>query len=166
MKQLVKITALVLLLVFTLTIASCAKSKVYEIQWSFTIPKDYQGYIVIRYNCPNGIYLQKLDGVIQLNVDDSGIVCIANDQFPYSGPLPIVKNSSGLPILFTQGPEKYKGYAMCCNESRSITQAKSNGIGRLTIIYDIFYVGLLTGKVDDVVNISNGIPVFIRKSFY
>jgi len=74
------------LLLLVISTSSCSNRKNYN--WHFTIPNEYQGFLVIGFNCPKGNDVQKSDYSLRVRYSSKGIACTSMkflDLFPNIG---------------------------------------------------------------------------------
>ena len=92
-----------------------------EVDWYYIIPNNYQGFLVIRYECAGGRPLVIQDGKAQIEFNDDGTACISN-AFQASHGQVFAASKSGEPIKVSGAgaPWNEKGYALYGDGVRSI----------------------------------------------
>lgn len=118
-----------IILLFLIVLCAC-DSRTY-VDWYFTIPNDYYGFLVIRYDCPNGKPLSIQNGKIGLEFNDDGTACISGKFLPTSGQV-FVKRKDGKSVPYT--PREGRGYGLLWIQSR---WAEREGIeyGRFEVLW-------------------------------
>ena len=108
-----RLILLLMALVMTFALGACGNVTVLH----YTIPDTYQGFLVIRYACPQGEPVVRQDGRIHITFQDNGTACLAagyTDIFP-SGVFHVarVETLSGQSIRFAGSVDKQSsGYAL------------------------------------------------------
>lgn len=74
------ILGLCLLIMFSL---SC--SSVRRVNWLHIVPDGYEGYLVVRYYCPQGTPLIIKDNTVEVYYQDDGTFCTSDDPFGWQG---------------------------------------------------------------------------------
>jgi len=90
-----------------------------EVDWYYTIPNDYQGFLVIRYVCADGKPLLIQNGEAHLEFNDDGTACIKDAFQPSHGQV-FAQHRDGQPIRVVGSPWNEKGYALYGQGTRSI----------------------------------------------
>ncbi len=80
------------------------------VDWHYTIPNDYYGFLVVHYECQNGKPLVIQNGKIYLDLNDDGTACISDKFLPTSGKV-FVNQSDGKPVRYVGAPWNENGYA-------------------------------------------------------
>ena len=106
-----------------------------EVDWYYTIPNAYQGFLVIRYECAGGKPLVILNGKAQIEFNDDGIACI-KDAFQPTHGQDFAQDKNGQPIRVVGSPWNEKGYALYGQGTMGI---EVHGIDYGT--FEIFWVG-------------------------
>lgn len=107
-----------LLLVVAVLIAGCGFSSP-EVDWYYTIPHGYEGFLVIRYECDGGRSLMVDNGEVHLEFDEDGTACIA-DKFRASHGQVFAQDSQGQPIRVVGSPWNEEGYALYGQGTRGV----------------------------------------------
>src|SRR6266480_29910 len=80
-----------------------------RITWTHVIPKNYQGFLVIRYDCPNGYSLKQEGASISVIYSTNGALCVTNGFLtPWVGSV-TCRETDGTPIPFVGLPWGYSG---------------------------------------------------------
>lgn len=58
-----------------------------DIDWHFIIPDDYQGFLVIKYNCSDGKPFTDNGHTIQVEFNQDGTFCATESSFAWQGQL-------------------------------------------------------------------------------
>jgi hypothetical protein len=107
------------------------------------IPDQYEGFLVIGYECPGGSQLVRKNGHMQVPFEDNGVLCVTNtyeDFFPdgiHSVNSVYMRNGQKVP--FKGSSTDKPGYALVELQTM-ITIAGSTGTGE-RYVYSIFWVG-------------------------
>ena len=127
-----------------------------EVDWYYTIPDGYQGFLVIRYECAGGKPLVIQDGKIYLEFDDDGTACI-NDTFRPNHGQVFAQHRNGQPIRVVGSPWNENGYALYT--------AGVRGIERYGVDYGTF-VTLWVGDMEYLAaNYLKGLDQFLEDRF-
>jgi hypothetical protein len=121
-----------------LFLAQCSTTR--NIDWQFVVPDKYQGFLVIRYACPNGRPLVINDNHIEVEFNQEGIFCASDAFFPTRGQQ-FVRSTSGHPIPVAIEPQATTGYAFYAISTRTIGGDTQQNPGPADIILSISWVG-------------------------
>ncbi len=86
-----------LLLFLVVQSSSSDRFQSLAVDWHYTIPDGYQGFLVIRYDCVGGKPLVIQNGEIHLEFNNDGTACI-KDAFLPTGGQDFAESKSGEPI--------------------------------------------------------------------
>jgi hypothetical protein len=135
-----------------------------QLKWHYIIPDDYQGYLAIHYNCPNGQPLDIQSGVITIRFNVDGTFCTSDSTFPTSGPGSTAETGSGQPIPRTLKPHEHSGYAFCCESSMAIGGNTQQNPGS-TLYLDILWVGHLEPRPESEPLVPDNLHEFLQTQF-
>lgn len=121
-------------------LSGCTGGTLQSVQWEYIVPADYQGFLVIRYNCPGGQPLPRLGNRISVTFDQRGIYCTNETSFATSGPLPRAVTTTGQAIPFVTDAWAHTGWGICCGHSRVIGGQTVENPGA-DLILDVLWVG-------------------------
>ncbi len=110
--------SLVILVSCALLLTSCSSSR--HVEWEYIVPDGYQGYLAIRWECPNGVPLALTNGIAHVPFTKNGTYCTSDSFFPSWSEQNLARSRSGQLIPWTPTPWETKGYAMCCGSTRGI----------------------------------------------
>ncbi len=82
-----------------------------EVDWYYTIPNDYQGFLVIRYECAGGKPLVIQSGKARVEFGDDGTACLSSAFQPSHGQ-DFAQDKSGRSVRIVGSPWNEKGYAL------------------------------------------------------
>ncbi len=129
-----------------------------RVDWYYTIPNDYHGFLAIHYECPDGQPLIIQDGKIYIEFNDDGTACI-KDKFLASTGQIFVRNKAGQPIALYESAENDEQYVF--------HDAGVQGIGVYGVDYgtfEIFWAGIKKDEtlegLDDFLEKRFGVPKF------
>jgi hypothetical protein len=115
-------------------LSQCSSTR--NVDWHFTIPDNYQGFLVIRYECPGGKPLQIIDGKIFVEFSNNGTFC-AKDKFISTRGEDFVQTKSGQPVKTVGSPRNRQGYAFYGGDTMSV----GGGAGDPEYTFSIYWVG-------------------------
>lgn len=98
-----------ILVLLEILLAQCTyESSVKQTTWHLVVPDDYQGFLVIMYNCPEGEPLKFQGDRVEIVFSDEGVYCTSNEPFGWEGQVFASTRSGQL----LQGPALWnkKGY--------------------------------------------------------
>jgi hypothetical protein len=102
------------------------------------IPDDYEGWLVIQYDCVGGKPLDRQGDTIKVMFDQNGLFCTSDSSFSWHGQ-EIAKNYSGTKIRITGQPTaEGTGYGICCGQGFSVAYA---GLPASNVDLDLLWVG-------------------------
>ncbi len=90
-----------------------------EMDWYYTIPDGYQGFLAIRYECAGGKPLVIQDGKTYLEFNGDGTACV-KDAYESSHGQVFVQQRNGQPVRVASSPWNEKGYAFYADGVMSI----------------------------------------------
>lgn len=133
-----------------LFMAQCSSGQ--EVSWKYTVPDNYEGYLVVQYDCEGGKPLDVIDGVVNIVFSLDGTSCI-KDSFESVFPngtvslasRDIAQTSSGLKIPIVSPYRGKKGIALT-----SLSNRRLNRDGR-EYNFSILWVGDMQ-KLDRSIN--------------
>jgi hypothetical protein len=99
-----------LLLFLVIQASSSDRIQFLSVDWYYTIPDGYQGFLVIRYDCAGGKPLVIQNGEIHLEFSNDGTACIKDAFQPTHGQV-FAASKSGAPIRNASSRTNDKGYA-------------------------------------------------------
>ena len=107
---------LFIMLFFLVTGCQVANSS--QVNWIYTIPDEYVGWIAILHECEDGNPLEEDNGVIEVEFGSDGLYCTSDSIFMWNGQIS-VRNQSGLSVPFYLHSQGESGYGVCCAGSMS-----------------------------------------------
>ena len=129
-----------------------------EIDWYYTVPDDYQGFLVIRYDCVGGKPLLIQNGKAQIEFLDNGTACIS-DAFQASQGQVFAENKSGRPVKVAGAgaPWNEKGYALYGDGVRGIER-----YGKDYGTFEVLWVGQMEYLAK---HYLEGLDLFLKDRF-
>jgi hypothetical protein len=116
--------------------AQCrAPYQVQSADWYYTIPTNYQGFLVIRYECTGGNPLVVQDEKIYVRFNDNGTACIKDKFLPTKGQI-FAQDKNGQSIRYVGSPWHEKGYGLYIDGTQSMERG---GIDYGT--FEVLWVG-------------------------
>jgi hypothetical protein len=96
-----------LILVVVMLVASCAPDNYH----TYVIPDDYEGFLVIHYDCADGQSLYNAWGNVHVTFQEDGTACV-QESIPGGLFFPEVETHSGTTVYFQDPPySEASGYA-------------------------------------------------------
>lgn len=101
----------------TICLVQCVGER--RVRWSYILPDDYEGYLVIHYKCPGGKPLAIVDGTVHIEFNEHGVACIRDafeSVFPHGVVSMLEKDAAqtrrGKPVPIIGPYRGEKGYAL------------------------------------------------------
>lgn len=125
-------------LLFSYATASFLDDLKYKhVNWMHVVPDGYEGYLVIRYQCPGGTPLVIKNDTIEVIYKDDGTFCTSDDKFWGQGKV-FARTHSGQSIPVRV--QTMEGYGLCCDQSMSIAKSAT---APEDFSFTLFWVGNL-----------------------
>ncbi|NJM07053.1 hypothetical protein HC891_14055 [Candidatus Gracilibacteria bacterium] len=130
-----RVVVLMLLILLEFQLVQCSYADLSKkTDWHLIIPDNYQGFLVIMYNCPEGDILPIRNNVIEVDFSPDGVFCASENAFAWEGQI-TASTQSGKAVF---GPALWdqRGYGFY-------------GDGRMTIHspvqqqFDVYWTGNL-----------------------
>lgn len=108
---------------------------------AYIVPDDYEGFLVVRYDCPNGRNLPTTEGKITIEFNGNGTSCVANsynDIFPTGvSTIDQVQSKSGVHIPWTSDLSRASGVYLIDIQ----VMRRQNSSGAILGTFSILWVG-------------------------
>jgi hypothetical protein len=109
---------------------------------TYTIPTDYEGFLVVEYNCVNGTLPVRSFGSVHIEFEDNGVACISasyESVYPTGiSHISSIQTKDGTFVSFVGGgPSRHGGYAMTGASLLIVNQVEPHS----TYTFEIFWVG-------------------------
>lgn len=132
------------LIVHILLLAACSHytlTTVREVNKELIIPDNYQGFLVVRYDCPDGVPLPDNGTVITYLFGDNGTIC-TSDPVPTTRGQYAIKTHSGTSLVAMGAPWPETGYGITAAElyTTSITDQRMS--------FEVYWAGDLAAHAD------------------
>jgi len=89
-----------------------------KVNWLHIIPDGYQGFLAVRFDCPDGTPLHIKNETIEIQYQANGTFCTSDAHFAWAGQVN-ARTRSGKPVEVN--PFERKGFAMCCGGTRTVS---------------------------------------------
>jgi hypothetical protein len=115
-----------------------------EVDWYYTIPDGYQGFLVIRYDCADGDPLMIKDGKAYLEFNDNGTACIKDAfQASHGQVFAQYRNGQSIRLAGTRATWNQGGYAFYTDGVRGIGRyGKDYGTFEIMWVGDLKYLAV------------------------
>ncbi len=101
----------ILLLFLAIRCSSANQYQSLAVDWYYTVPDGYAGFLVIRYDCAGGKPLVIQNGEIHLEFNNDGTACVKGAFQPSHGQ-DFAESKSGVPIKIAFSRTNEKGYEL------------------------------------------------------
>ena len=119
-------------------LSQCSSSK--HIDWLYIIPDNYQGFLVIKYECQNGKPLVIKDGEIQVEFNADGTFC-TSDKFSLTDGQDFAQTKSSQPVRVVGSPWNQKGYALTGGSTLTIGGNTMRNPSNKDFTFSIWWAG-------------------------
>ena len=144
--MIVKFFLLFISVVLGFVVAGCQDANSNRVNWIYTIPDEYMGWIAIQYECEDGQPLREEEDVIEVVFGPDGLFCTSDSKFMWDGQIS-ARNQSGLSIPFYSDNQGETGYGVCC--LRGVNSQRIRDGREINMSVDILWVGNMEQSLPD-----------------
>ncbi len=130
----------------------------------FTVPDHYEGFLVIRYDCPNGQPLRMVNRSLSVTFNLDGTFCTSDPFFATRGQV-FVENESGQAIHMASAPRDERGYGYYDVGVRAIGGNTRRNPTDTDIVLSIAWVGDLEESPSVTGSTRYNLDAFLEERF-